>query len=128
MVVDYNVLYRRFIQDKIQFYERLKKMQYTQDRRQTDKLNRRARVNMRRNYEDGIVAELVHNIAKTRLELEVANQNFSYVTEPMLVDMYAYQIKAAQAKYRYLLKLARELGVEQREYVERVIMDKANNL
>ena len=103
-------------------------MQYTQDRKQTDKFSRKARVDMRRNYEDSKAGELIHSIAKTRLELEVANQNFSYVTEPMLVDMYAYQIKAAQAKYRYLLKLAREMGIEQREYVERVVMDKVNNL
>jgi|GEM_PF-1899432 len=103
-------------------------MQYTQDRKQTNKSNRKVLVDMRRSYEDSRVGDLIHNIAKTRLELEVANQNFSYVVEPMLVDMYVYQIKAAQAKYRYLLKLAREMGIEQREYVERVVMDKVNGL
>jgi len=103
-------------------------MAYTQDEMQLNKLNRRARVSMRRSYEDSRAGELIHSIAKTRLELEVANQNFSYVTEPMLVDMYAYQIKAGQAKYRYLLKLARDMGIEQREYVERTVIAQANNM
>lgn len=57
--------------------------------------------------------ELLSSIARAKLELEIANQNFSYVTDPLLVDVYTYQIKAAQAKYRYLLQKARSLDSEQ---------------
>lgn len=63
--------------------------------------------------------ELLENIAKTKLELETASDNFSFVTDPLLVDMYAYQIKAAQAKYSYLLRKARKMGITQHDYVKK---------
>ena len=63
-------------------------------------------------------AELLQSIARAKLELEIANQNFSYVTDPLLVDVYTYQIKAAQAKYRYLLQMARGLDLTQEEYTK----------
>ncbi len=62
--------------------------------------------------------ELLQSIARAKLELEVATQNFSYVTDPLLVDVYTYQIKAAQAKYRYLLQKARTLNIAQEEYTK----------
>ena len=68
------------------------------------------------------VAELLKNIADARTEMEAANQNFSYAVEPLLVDMYIYQAKAAQTKYSYLIGRARELGIEQKEYVENMIL------
>ena len=49
-------------------------------------------------------SELMQSIAHAKFELDMANENFSYATDPLLVDAYAYQIKAAQAKYSYLLK------------------------
>lgn len=55
--------------------------------------------------------QLLESIAQAKLEIESANQNFSYATEPLLVDVYTYQIKSAQAKYSYLLKKARSKGV-----------------
>lgn len=63
-------------------------------------------------------AELLQSIARAKLELEIANQNFSYVTDPLLVDMYTYQIKAAQAKYRYLLQKARTLDITQEDFTK----------
>lgn len=63
-------------------------------------------------------AELLQSIARAKLELEIANQNFSYVTDPLLVDMYTYQIKAAQAKYRYLLQKARTLDITQDDFTK----------
>ena len=58
-------------------------------------------------------AEILNGMDSARLEIEVANQNFLYALDPLLVDMYIYQIKAAQIKYRYFLSKARELGIEQ---------------
>jgi len=63
--------------------------------------------------------ELLRNITRARLELEAANQNFSDATDPLLVDLYAYQIKASQAKYAYLLKKARIKGLTQIEYIKK---------
>lgn len=73
-------------------------------------------------------AQVLSSIAKAKQELEIANQNFSYATEPLLVDMYSYEIKAAQAKYRYLLGQARALGLEQREYIEKALLGKVSEL
>ncbi len=63
--------------------------------------------------------ELLRNITRARLELEAANQNFSYATDPLLIDLYAYQIKASQAKYTYLLKKAQLKGLTQCEYIKK---------
>ena len=64
-------------------------------------------------------AELLQNITRAKLELEAANQNFSDATDPLLVDLYAYQIKASQAKYAYLIKKARIKGLTQIEYIKK---------
>ncbi len=55
--------------------------------------------------------ELIRTIIKTREELKVANRNFEYAQEG-LVDYYTYQIKANQAKLDYLIKLAKQKGLE----------------
>lgn len=73
-------------------------------------------------------AQVLSSIARAKQDLEIANQNFSYATEPLLVDMYSYEIKAAQAKYRYLLGQARALGLEQREYIEKALLGKVTEL
>lgn len=54
--------------------------------------------------------ELMISIIKTRKELEVANHNFEYAQED-LIDYYTYQIKAARAKFDYLVKKAKEKGL-----------------
>ncbi len=55
--------------------------------------------------------ELLYSIQLAKYELECATQNFSYATEPALVDMYSYQIKACQTKYQYLLSRAKAQGL-----------------
>ena len=55
--------------------------------------------------------ELLCSIQLAKYELECATQNFSFATEPALVDMYSYQIKACQTKYQYLLARAKEQGL-----------------
>lgn len=54
--------------------------------------------------------ELINSIIKTREELKVANINFEFA-EDDLIDYYAYQIKANQAKLDYLIKLAKTKGI-----------------
>ncbi len=51
--------------------------------------------------------ELLAQIYRAKYELECAMQNFSFATDPTLVDMYSYQIKACQAKYQYLMERAK---------------------
>jgi len=55
--------------------------------------------------------EIVKSIIKTREDLKANNRNFEYAKDD-LVDYYTYQIKANQAKLNYLIKLAKEKGIE----------------
>ena len=55
--------------------------------------------------------ELIKTIIKTREELKRDNINFEYA-EGDLVDYYAYQIKANQAKLDYLIKIAKIKGIQ----------------
>ena len=61
--------------------------------------------------EIGKEIELIRNIIKTREELKRDNKNFEYA-EGELVDYYAYQIKANQAKLDYLIKIAKIKGIQ----------------
>ena len=55
--------------------------------------------------------ELIKTIIKTREELKRDNRNFEYA-QGDLVDYYAYQIKANQAKLDYLIKIAKIKGIK----------------
>lgn len=55
--------------------------------------------------------ELIRTIIKTREDLKKLNQNFEYAQDD-LIDYYAYQIKASQAKLDYLIKLAKTKGIQ----------------
>ena len=55
--------------------------------------------------------QILSEIERTKLEMTTAYSNFNNVTEAELIDFYAYQLKAAQAKYAHLLKAARERGL-----------------
>ena len=55
--------------------------------------------------------ELIKAIIKTREELKSNNKNFEYAQDE-LVDYYTYQIKANQAKWDYLIKLAKIKRIE----------------
>lgn len=55
--------------------------------------------------------ELVIHILKTKKALEEATKNFEFA-EGDLIDYYTYQIKANRAKLDYLVKSAKEIGLE----------------
>ncbi len=56
--------------------------------------------------------ELLGAIADVRRDIEVARNGFQNASEPELVDAAAFEIKALEARYSYLLRLAREEGCE----------------
>ncbi len=56
--------------------------------------------------------ELLDAIADVRRDMEVARNGFQNASEPELVDAAAFEIKALEARYSYLLRLAREEGCE----------------
>lgn len=54
--------------------------------------------------------ELMQSLIKAKMELEIANKNYEFA-EAELIDYYAYQIKANQAKIDYLLKRIKKKGL-----------------
>lgn len=55
--------------------------------------------------------EIVDILKKAQIDLDVAMNNYEFADEPALVDYYTYNIKAAQMKYEYLLRKAKEKGM-----------------
>lgn len=64
--------------------------------------------------------ELILNIIKTKKELEEASKNFEYA-DGDLIDYYTYQIKANRAKLDYLIKDAKQHGL-QLDMVDQIAM------
>jgi len=56
-------------------------------------------------------ANILAEINKVKYQLQEAYNNFDYVEDSLLVDFYTYQIKAYEAKFEYLLKKAKEIGI-----------------
>jgi hypothetical protein len=54
---------------------------------------------------------LLKELQDARKEWGYAKQYFNMVTEPDLVDLAIYSMSAAEKKYLYLLKKARETGL-----------------
>ena len=50
----------------------------------------------------------IKEIEKTKREMDNAMLNYNAVSEQELLDFYIYQFKAAQVKYDYLTRLARQ--------------------
>jgi len=55
--------------------------------------------------------EMMDILKKAQIDLDIAMNNYEFADEPALVDYYTYNIKAAQMKYEYLLKKAKEKGM-----------------
>lgn len=55
--------------------------------------------------------ELILSVIKTKNDLENASKNYEYA-EGRLIDYYLYEIKASQSKLDYLLKKAKQFGIE----------------
>ena len=55
--------------------------------------------------------EIVDDLKKAQIDLDIAMNNYEFADEPDLVDYHTYNLKAAQMKYEYLLKKAKENGM-----------------
>lgn len=60
--------------------------------------------------------ELFSELEKAIIELNVAHENYDSASGE-LIDYYSYQIKAAQTKYDYLLKLIKQLNISKFEKI-----------
>ncbi len=52
--------------------------------------------------------ELAKELLEVQRFLEKANENFSYVVEPELIDCCIYELKAGQLRYQFLMKQMKE--------------------
>ncbi|MBQ4338887.1 MAG: DUF2508 family protein [Clostridia bacterium] len=57
-------------------------------------------------------AQMVEEIRKTRLELESAYNRFENESNEVMLDSVIYEIQSLRARYRFLLQIAREQGIE----------------
>lgn len=71
-------------------------------------LQQKTPIKMKMDEDDGEAKEILDNLLQAQKELEIANRNFEFVQEQELIDFYIYQMKAAQTRYQYLLKKAKE--------------------
>ena len=60
--------------------------------------------------------EFVEIIRKARQEWESAEKTFHNVSDPDLIDYAIYNVEATKAKYTYLIKRAKELGIKTNMY------------
>ena len=59
---------------------------------------------------DSSLQELFTELSDTRFALSQAYAHFNRVTEPELVDASIFEIRAAQSRYNYLLRVIKEHG------------------
>ena len=59
---------------------------------------------------DSSLQELFTELSDTRFALSQAYAYFNRVTEPELVDASIFEIRAAQSRYNYLLRVIKERG------------------
>ena len=57
-------------------------------------------------------SELLQAVVQAQREWETAKKIFETVTDPDLVDYAIYRVQAAQKRYTYLLRQAKEEGIQ----------------
>ena len=69
----------------------------------------------RRISSDNPPAELLklrREIETTNANLDLALSNFEQAVDPTLIDCYIYEVNAAQLRYQYLLKQAKQYDID----------------
>ena len=54
---------------------------------------------------------ILEDLARTKQALDNAYDHFENVVDPDLIDCYIYEVNAVQQKYKYLLKMAKQLQI-----------------
>lgn len=63
---------------------------------------------------------LINDIKAAREEWLIALNYFEQVSDSELIDYSIYRIEAARRKYMYLLKQARQYGIEDNGYIDQM--------
>ena len=70
------------------------------------------------------MSELFSSIEQARRELEAAQANYDYATDPSLLEYYIYDLKAAEMRLNYYLKLAKKDGLSHPVYMTATLTDR----
>ncbi|NSW91763.1 MAG: YaaL family protein [Firmicutes bacterium] len=76
------------------------------------KKNTTVKNTVNRNYITDDDNTLIEDIRSAKNEWLNVDSNFQYVCENEIIDYYTYMLKAAQIKYEYYLKKAKERGLK----------------
>jgi len=68
--------------------------------------------------------ELLTALSDAKKELDTAAQNMNFVSDPMLLDHFTFKAKAAEVRYRYLICQAKQLGIYNSEYAEKMLNER----
>ncbi|HOQ00113.1 MAG TPA: DUF2508 family protein [Acetivibrio clariflavus] len=55
---------------------------------------------------------LIDSITKAKKEWIEASEDFNYAVDKEMIDYFTYKIKAYEARYEYLLRIAKEKGIK----------------
>ncbi len=55
--------------------------------------------------------DILTTLKMLKTDLDYVHNNLDYVTDPVLIDSYIYEIKAIQMKYKYYLGICKERGI-----------------
>ncbi|OPZ89037.1 MAG: hypothetical protein BWY74_02898 [Firmicutes bacterium ADurb.Bin419] len=58
------------------------------------------------------IQNLIESITIAKNEWTKANDDFNYAVDGDMIDYHTYKIKACQARYEYLIKVAKEKGIK----------------
>ncbi|MGN1059966.1 MAG: DUF2508 family protein [Clostridia bacterium] len=61
--------------------------------------------------------EFLRDIEQARTDLDAARHNYNFAREPALLEYYIYEIKAAETRLNYYLKLAKREGLSNERYM-----------
>jgi len=64
------------------------------------------------NSEISDTKKLIDSITKAKREWTKAYNDFNHAVDNDMIDYHAYKIKAYQAKYEYLIRIAKEKGIK----------------
>ena len=56
--------------------------------------------------------DLKRNLINTKMEISDLNTGINYTTDPILLNQLIFQLKAAEMRYRYWFKIARDFKMD----------------
>ena len=71
----------------------------------SEPLNKRKKIGRKVKREG---TEIADTLIKLKNELDFLYNNLDFITDPVLIDSYIYEIKAVQMKYQFYLNLCKE--------------------